>query len=1144
MKKYCLFRIQAVLIILITALLLPVIALAETEPEQVVLSAETIVIDLAEDDEAKLTGYILPAEAEQDIDWKTNDRDIARYSSGKIRGREIGTTYITATSEEDPSVSAVCQIVVIDSDIPESVVLSQYSAELDLAGNTKLTLSASALPAGANQRVSWKTSSSSIAKVSSSGVVTARRTGTAVITAYSKESSKVYAECIVTVIDSDIPEYIGLNQTNITLDLRNNTSFDLDAVAYPPFANQDIEWDSSSSSVVRVSSKGVLTARKVGTATVKAISEESSKVYAECLVTVIDTRIPESISFENADETLTMDRYQTVTLMPVVEPSFADQRVEWKSSNSSVVSVSDAGKLTAKKAGTATITCKSERSGAVKASLTVTVKQYPTPDSITLLPTPEVVVVGEKIQLIPAVTPVDSKVCEYFTWKTSSSSRANVSPDGLLTAKKTGWVTITCESKQNSRVKATRKFLIVSESSPHSILLYSDGHSASALNGQTLTVNPGDFLDLSASVLPAGKNADITWKSGSTSRATVASDGLVSVKKAGTVTITATSKANKEIKASITLKIVNLPAPDAIQLNASASTIEITDKLQLSVTTYPVNEKRSKEFKWSTSSSSIASISSTGILTPKKTGTVTVTVKSGRDSDVKSSITIKIIDSKMPDSVQLAESGTITIESGQKIQLNATVKPSTATQTLKWSSNSSRVRVDQNGVVTGIKSGTATITVTSTYSKYREDSVKIKVVSKSAPSALSLSAVPQAILVGESTRIVPAAAPVNASVLGTYTSSNPAIATVDPDGVVTAHATGTAVITLQSQKNSAVKASLPIIVYDANTPGSISLSDSMIYLVKGDNERAISASVFPATAPQTVTWSSSNSDVVRVSSDGVLTARDIGTAIVTARTTNGLSAQCKVSVTSVYVATTIPARTTPVSGIAENLKKINDIKDSAKSEILRLAMNDRIDETESLIRQGIIDRAFEMQLFPWMTESIQPYWTSEYAYKQYLPGQVYYGLPYIQKNLNDSYDNREYNVAKAVRENRYTDSGNGYYLLNRKNLLGKMYVGNDCSSFMGISQYGINHPAAFIRTKYIFTSSYYETIKFADMRPGDLFVMGSNHTVMFLYWVDAAKTQMMIIEQGGDGNTVICSIHDLSYYSSQGYIARRRVDFN
>ncbi|MBQ2956997.1 MAG: Ig-like domain-containing protein, partial [Clostridia bacterium] len=365
------------MIILITALLLPVIALAETEPEKVVLSAETIVIDLAEDDEAKLTGYILPAEAEQDIDWKTNDRDIARYSSGKIRGREIGTTYITATSEEDPSVSAVCQIVVIDSDIPESVVLSQYSAELDLAGNTKLTLSASALPAGANQRVSWKTSSSSIAKVSSSGVVTARRTGTAVITAYSKESSKVYAECIVTVIDSDIPEYIGLNQTNITLDLRNNTSFDLDAVAYPPFANQDIEWDSSSSSVVRVSSKGVLTARKVGTATVKAISEESSKVYAECLVTVIDTRIPESISFENADETLTMDRYQTVTLMPVVEPSFADQRVEWKSSNSSVVSVSDAGKLTAKKAGTATITCKSERSGAVKASLTVTVKQYP-----------------------------------------------------------------------------------------------------------------------------------------------------------------------------------------------------------------------------------------------------------------------------------------------------------------------------------------------------------------------------------------------------------------------------------------------------------------------------------------------------------------------------------------------------------------------------------------------------------------------------------------------------------------------------------------------------------------------------------------------------------------------------------------------
>ena len=135
-------------------------------------------------------------------------------------------------------------------------------------------------------------------------------------------------------------------------------------------------------------------------------------------------------------------------------------------------------------------------------------------------------------------------------------------------------------------------------------------------------------------------------------------------------------------------------------------------------------------------------------------------------------------------------------------------------------------------------------------------------------------------------------------------------------------------------------------------------------------------------------------------------------------------------------------------------------------------------------------------------------------------------------------------MAKALRENRYTDSGNGYYLLNQGNLLETKYVGNDCSAFIGISMLGINHPSAFIRTRYLTTSSSYKTIQHSEMRPGDMMVLHNNHTVMFLYWVDTAHTKMMIIEQGGDGNTVICSIHDLSYYTSQGYIARRRADLN
>lgn len=938
------------------------------------------------------------------------------------------------------------------------------------------------------------------------------------------------------------PESVVLSESQIIIDLAKSSRASLIASAEPANANQRVRWKTSSSSVARVSSSGVITGRKPGTAVITASSRENSAVYAECVVNVIDTRIPTGITFAGQGETLSLDRYETLQLTPLVEPAIADQTVRWKSSKSSVVYVSSKGVLTAKKGGTATITCYSKRDSSVKAVLQVTVNQYPTPEKIELIPDATVMVLGETLQLDPVTYPENTKVCDFFTWKSNSSRRASVDENGLVTAKKTGWVTITCASKQSSRVKATRKILVVTPDSPHYIHIRNQ-ETGALLNEQTITLNPTDQLQLVSQVLPEGKNEEITWKSSSTSCATVDANGLVTAKKAGTVTITATSKVNQEVKAAFKLKIVNLPAPDEILLTGSTWKLEITDTLKLTATTLPLGEKRSQEFKWYTSNSSIARVSSDGVVTPRKVGTVTITVKSARNSRVKATYVVNVVDSKLPDSVTLAESGTITIENGQKLPLNATVTPSTATQTLVWkSSSSSRVTVDQNGVVTGVKSGSATISAVSTYSSKKKDTVKIKVVTKAAPTALALSAQPQTVMVGKTTQLTVTPTPATASVLGTYVSSNPAIATVDQDGVVTAHAVGTARITLTSLKNSSVKATIPIVVYDEYTPGGVTLSDSMIYMVKG-NSQAITASVFPATAPQNVVWSSSDTGVVSIGSDGMITAAGTGTAVISATTTNGLSARCKISVTSEYVATEIPARTTTVAGIAGNMKKIEDIKDSAKNQILNLYIKGKIASAESDTRQQIIDRAFEMQLFPWMTETVQPYWTSEYAYKQYVPGNVYYGLPYIQSNLKGSYANREYNVAKAVSENRYTDSGNGYYLLNRDKLVGGMYVGADCSSFMGIAQYGINHPAAFIRTKYIVTSSYYETVDFSELRPGDLLVMGKNHTIMFLYWVDQAKTQMMIIEQGGDGNTVICSIKDLSFYSSQGYIARRRVDF-
>jgi len=76
--------------------------------------------------------------------------------------------------------------------------------------------------------------------------------------------------------------------------------------------------------------------------------------------------------------------------------------------------------------------------------------------------------------------------------------------------------------------------------------------------------------------------------------------------------------------------------------------------------------------------------------------------------------------------VVLDKSGTVEVEVGKTLQLNATLAPETAKSKLTWKSSSTKVaRVDENGKVTGVGSGTATITVKTANGK--KDTVKVKV---------------------------------------------------------------------------------------------------------------------------------------------------------------------------------------------------------------------------------------------------------------------------------------------------------------------------------------------------------------------------------------------------------------------------------
>lgn len=924
------------------------------------------------------------------------------------------------------------------------------------------------------------------------------------------------------------PAVVQLSPTSATIDLAVGRTASLSATVLPQGASQRITWTSSNKKIATVSSNGVVTGKARGTVTITATAR-GTNVSASCTVTVKNSTLPDGISLGLTS--VRMERFSTRQLTPSIWPAGTDTALKWTSSQKSVVSVDSNGLITAKKAGTAVITCTSARDKTIKTSVTVTVYQKSAPNSITLTPSTSVMVTGSTLQLQAAPNPSDA--CGYFTWKVNNKSRASITENGLLTAKQTGVVTVTATSKQNSRIRVTRKIIIVSPDSPQSLSL---GLSA-------IELNPGRTRQLSVTAYPAGKSNDVKWTSSRKNVASVDANGLITAKKAGTAVITATSKVNSNIKISLTVTVKNLPAPTSLTISGARS-VDKGGSIQLSVSPYP--SASSAAVTWSSSNKKIATVDSNGVVRGVKAGSVTITATSTAKKTVKATYTVSVSDPDSPTAITL-NTASFTMETGATFQLEAGVLPAGCKySSLKYTSSSTRVlRVSSSGLITARNAGTAVITVRSSYNSSISRAIQVTVVTKAAPTALSISGSDSYLSKGETMTLSVTPTPSTASRLYGYKSSNTSIASVDSNGVVTAKKAGTVRITVYSKKKSSVSSSVVLTVADATTPRTLTLPNPQLFLGENDTT-AIVPTVTPATASRAFKWTSSNTSVASVASDGTVRARGVGTATITCTTAQGnLSASCTVTVYNTTLTRVVPARTTTTSGITENMAKIEAVRRSAESQIILLQKNGQITGAEATLRREIVNRAFEMYAFPWMTKSTQEYWSKAYAYKRYVPGTVYYGLPYIQTAASGSYQNRRYNVEKAVSEGRYYSSGKGYYYLNQSKLLENMYVGCDCSSFVSMSQFGLNHTASFLNTTALYKSTYYVTVNngYSDLRPGDVLVKSGDHTLLFLYYTNTAKTEMMVIEQGGDGSTVICSLYNPTYFSSRGYIVRRRNGF-
>ena len=242
----------------------------------------------------------------------------------------------------------------------ESVSINQSSAEIEI-GKT-LQLNATVSPSTASRKdITWSSSKSSVASVSSSGLVTAVSEGTTTITA-SADGKK--GECTVSVVKKAIAvSEVKLDKTELILFEGEEET--LTASVLPEDAtDKTITWTSSDKSIASIESGKV---KAVGKGTAKITASAGGK-SASCNIEVL--RPVSGISLNKT--TLELPLEKTETLTATVIPSDATLRGEitWSSSNTQVATV-DGGKVTAVGMGTATITASLE---GYKAECNVVVK--------------------------------------------------------------------------------------------------------------------------------------------------------------------------------------------------------------------------------------------------------------------------------------------------------------------------------------------------------------------------------------------------------------------------------------------------------------------------------------------------------------------------------------------------------------------------------------------------------------------------------------------------------------------------------------------------------------------------------------------------------------------------------------------------
>lgn len=570
------------------------------------------------------------------------------------------------------------------------------------------------------------------------------------------------------------------------------------------------------------------------------------------------------------------DTYKlTATLTPASSPA----GLKWTSSNTAVATVDDNGLVTTQKCGSTTITVATTDGTNLSATCALTVTGI---TAFALNKTSATINVGDNLQLTTNVTPqVASSIP--VNWSTSNSSIATVDDNGMVTAHRAGTATITATTTATT----TSGAVMTAQCE-----LTVKGATSLTFDNTSVTMYAGETATIKATVAPSRYSSmALTWQSSNTNVATVDGNGVITAVRLGSTKVTATTTDGSALTASCD---VTVAGATSVTLSKTSLSIYRGDNATLKATILP-GRAASMPVAWSSSNKNIATVDEIGVVTGVGVGVANITATTTDDSDLSAScqVTVKGIENVSFDKTSLE------LYYGESATINATISPARySSLPLSWkSSNTQVVTVDAGGIVKAVGLGEAKVTATTTDGTGIVTTCDVTV---HGASSLTLDKTSITLYYGEANVINATVTPDRSALIPLrWRSSNVNVATVNPNGMVTAVAMGSATITATTTDGSNLTASCNVTVSGTE---SLTLDKSSLVMFTGETAR-LTAIVLPSRATgKALSWTSSSTSVATVDATGNVTSKGVGTVTITVATTDGtgLKAQCAVTVTPDY----------------------------------------------------------------------------------------------------------------------------------------------------------------------------------------------------------------------------------------------------